>query len=196
MMKIATLLVALAGCAGMIKTSTSTSSGTGTGTETGTFSGNNDVTMPDLIGKSEEEAIAAVRAAGFRQDAESNQMLECVDPPEVDGKVNCQSPSAGETVKAYTLVRIHVYRPQKIAGAVVRHQLLALLGKSPDEAKRALASYGHDGEIKVEPDREFHDGCGDDRVCRLSVPESGMGIHDPITLYTNPRLTISAPPPE
>jgi hypothetical protein len=76
-----------------------------------------------------------------------------------------------------------------IAGAVVRDQLLALIGKSPDDAKAALASYGHDGHVWVDMQAEYDADCGAERVCGFDVPESGMGIHDAITLYINP------PPP-
>jgi beta-lactam-binding protein with PASTA domain len=157
--------------------------------------GSGDVVVPDLTGKTEEEAIAAVRAAGFRTEAEAKP-LSCDGAPEVEGQVNCQSPAPGETVKAYAMVQYNVYRKQRISGAVVRDQLAALLGKTPADARKLLESYGHDGRVKVEPDTKFNDGCADGRVCGFSVSESGMGIHDEITLYTNPKLTIGGPPPE
>ncbi len=83
----------------------------------------------------------------------------------------------------------------RISGAIVRSQLLALIGKEPAAARAALESYGHDGEVKVAPGPRFYDDCGKDRVCAFDVPESGMGIHDPITLYVNPGLQIAAPAP-
>jgi hypothetical protein len=74
-----------------------------------------------------------------------------------------------------------------IAGAIVRDQLVTLYGKTPDDAKAALAGWGHDGAVMVMTDDRHHDGCEVGRVCRFDRPESGMGVHDPITLYTNPR---------
>jgi hypothetical protein len=190
----AMLLSAILGCKGMIKTNTSSSvNGSPAGSSSSSSSG--DVVVPDLTGKTEEEAIAAVRAAGFRTEAEARP-LSCEDAPEVEGQVNCQSPAPGETVKAYAMVQYNVYEKQRISGAVVRDQLAALLGKTPADARKLLESYGHDGRVKVEPDSKFHDGCADGRVCDFSVSESGMGIHDEITLYTNPKLTIGGPPPE
>ena len=83
----------------------------------------------------------------------------------------------------------------RIDGAIVRAELRSLLGKSPDDARRALRGYGHDGKVTVAPGRQFVEGCERDRVCGFDVPESGMGVHDPITLFVNPGLTIAAPPP-
>ncbi|HUQ05180.1 MAG TPA: PASTA domain-containing protein [Kofleriaceae bacterium] len=187
----AMLLSALLGCKSLIKTSTSVNDSPAGSSS----SSSGDVVVPDLTGKTEEEALAAVKAAGFRTEAEAKP-LSCDGAPEVEGQVNCQSPAPGETVKAYAMVQYNVYRTQRISGAVVRDQLAALLGKTPTDARKLLESYGHDGRVKVEPDSKFHDGCADGRICDFSVSESGMGIHDEITLYTNPKLSISGPPPE
>jgi hypothetical protein len=149
--------------------------------------------MPRLVGMTRDQAAAAVRAAGFTQEVESSTPLECEGAPRVEGRVSCQSPPAGKLVKKYTLVQISVYAPQRIAGAIVRDQLAALVGKSPAEARAALEGYGHDGDVKVAPGPRFYEGCGKDRVCAFSVPESGMGIHDPITLFVNPGLAIATP---
>ncbi|MGN6107044.1 MAG: hypothetical protein ACTHU0_18200 [Kofleriaceae bacterium] len=83
----------------------------------------------------------------------------------------------------------------RIAGAIVRAQLQSLLGMTPEQAKAALASYGHIAEVTVKPASEFYERCGDNRVCAFSAAESGIDVHDPITLYINPGISISAPPP-
>jgi hypothetical protein len=90
----------------------------------------------------------------------------------------------------------NAFAPTRIDGAIVRSQLQSLIGQEPAEAKKKLRGYGHDGEVKVEPGRHFYEGCGENRVCGFNVPESGMGVHDPIILYVNPGLNIAAPPPE
>jgi beta-lactam-binding protein with PASTA domain len=175
---------ALAGCAELIPSSTSSSLTGGRGRTSAAAAG--DVVVPDLIGKTPEEAAVLVADAGFTQAIESTRPVECYDAPEVDGRINCQSPAPGETVRSYTVVQINVYRTQRIAGAVVRAQLLALIGMTPDQARSALASYGHDGIVSVELRSEYDDDCGDGRVCGFNVPESGMGVHDSIKLYVNP----------
>lgn len=156
--------------------------------------GGGDTIVPNLVGLTREEAFAAVRAAGFTQDVESTRPVACEGAAQVEGKIDCQDPPAGKLVKKYTLVQVNVYAPTRIAGAIVRAQLATLIGKKPDEARAALRKYGHDGEVKVAPNgKRFYEGCGDARVCAFDVPESGMGVHDPITLFVNPGLTIAAP---
>lgn len=86
-------------------------------------------------------------------------------------------------------------RAPRISGAIVRVQLQALLGMTPEQAKAALASYGHVAEVTVKPASELYARCGDNRVCAFSAAESGIDVHDPITLYINPGISISAPPP-
>lgn len=140
------------------------------------------VIVPDLVGKTRAEAEALVALAGFTAAVESTRPVECEGAPEVEGRINCQAPAAGATVRPYETVQINVYRPTRIAGAIVRSQLLALIGRSEVEARARLAGYGHDGAVAVGP---ADDGatCAPGTVCGFSVPESGMGVHDPITLY-------------
>lgn len=206
-MKAALAALVLAGCTGLIQTTTSGTTarpgspagGTGAaGAEAaaapdGAAAGD-DVIVPDLLGKTREEAAALVAAAGFSHGVESTRPVECVDAARVEGRVDCQDPPPGQRVKRYTLVQINVYRAPRVAGAVVRAQLEALVGLTPAAARARLASYGHDGEVKVAPGLQYDARCGRDVVCEVSS-SSGVGLHDPITLYVNPGLAISAPPP-
>jgi hypothetical protein len=188
--RITAALALLAACNGLVATAPSSTTPTMSMSSTARRPAPGaDVVVPDLIGKTREEAAALVDAAGFTQPVESSRPVECEGAPQIDGLVNCQQPHAGEIVKNYTGVQINVYRTQRIEGAVVRAQLAALIGMTPDDARAALAGYGHDGVVSVEVGT-YDEACGMDRVCRLSVPESGMGIHDAIKLYINP------PPPE
>lgn len=155
-----------------------------------------EVVVPDLIGKTRDEAMAIVRAAGFAQDLESSRPLECENAPKVEGRINCQDPEPGKRVKRYTLVQINVYKPTRLQGMVVRDQLLALIGLPPDEARAKLKSYGHDGTVTVTPDTKFHEKCAAGRVCAFDVAEAGIGVHDPITLFTNKVTTVGTPPPD
>lgn len=156
--------------------------------------GGDDCVVPDLIGRTREEAVALVMAAGFTQGPESSRPVECEDAEHVEGRINCQAPPAGKIVKKYTAVQINVYHKTRIAGAIVREQLLSLIGMTPADAREALKSFGHDGTVEVSPGSRFWDKCGKERVCAFDQPESGMGVHDPIILYVNPGLKIAAPP--
>jgi hypothetical protein len=57
---------------------------------------------------------------------------------------------------------------------------------TPDDARAALAGYGHDGYVSVDVASHYDAACGTDKVCGFDRPESGMGVHDAITLYINP----------
>jgi hypothetical protein len=82
---------------------------------------------------------------------------------------------------------------------IVRSQLEALHGLTPDQAKAQLKKYGHDGEVRLGVVTDmgggetFVEACGIDKVCETSG-SSGISIHDDITLYLNPVLTIAPPP--
>jgi len=78
-------------------------------------------------------------------------------------------------------------------------QLATLKGLTLDQAKQQLKKLGHDGEVTVAVvtnsggGQTFVKDCGDNRVCEWSG-ESGISVHDDITLYTNPKLSIAPPP--
>jgi|GEM_PF-5568352 len=87
-----------------------------------------------------------------------------------------------------------------IHGAIVRSQLETLRGMTPDEAKAQLKKFGHDGKVSLGEvtssggGHAFIESCGVNKVCDTSGG-SGIGVHDDITLYLNPTLTIAPPPP-
>ena len=88
----------------------------------------------------------------------------------------------------------------RIRGAIVRSQLESLWGLSPDEAKQRLEKLGHDGNVSVGVVTDYGGGqtyrkdCGENKVCYTSG-ESGIGLHDDLTLFINPTLKIAPPPP-
>jgi len=85
-------------------------------------------------------------------------------------------------------------------GIIVRSQLESLRGLTPDEARAKLKQYGHDGEVKLDTviapggGPGYDKNCGVNRVCDTSG-NSGVSVHDAITLLLNPTLTIAPPPP-
>ena len=90
--------------------------------------------------------------------------------------------------------------PGKIRGAILRNQLEALRGLSPDDARQQLKQLGHDGNVTVGIVTDYGGGqtylkdCGENKVCYTSG-ESGIGLHDDLTLFINPTLKIAPPPP-
>jgi hypothetical protein len=156
-------------------------------------------TVPNLIGKTPEQARALVKAAGFANEPEDTHPLECVDAAREPGLINCQDPDAGQVVERYRMITIRVYREQVIAGAIVRRQLETLHGLTPDEAKQQLKKLGHDGKVNIGDvttsggSHAYIKECGQNKVCYTSGG-SGIGIHDDLMLYINPTLKIAPPP--
>src|SRR5262249_10308908 len=105
--------------------------------------------VPNLIGKTPEEARALVKAAGFTAEPEATRPLECERAPPEPGLINCQDPDAGQLVERYRMIAIAVYREQVIQGAIVRRQLETLHGLTPDQAKQQLRKLGHDGQVSL-----------------------------------------------
>jgi hypothetical protein len=204
------IALALAACPLKTSTTTTTTATAGRSLNAGAASSSGDAapaasgtrraTVPDLLGKTPDEARELVKAAGFSHAPEAAGPLECVDAREDPGLINCQDPDPGKSVAEYTLIKIHVYRPQVLAGIIVRRQLASLHGLTPDQAKQALKKMGHDGPVEVRDVTDYGGGrtydkeCGENKVCYTSS-ESGIGIHDLLTLFINPTLKIAPPPP-
>jgi hypothetical protein len=156
-------------------------------------------TVPNLIGKTPEQARALVKAAGFAAEPEATHPLECEGAPREPGLINCQDPEAGQVIERYRMITIHVYREQVITGAIVRRQLEALHGLTPDQARQQLKKLGHDGKVDIGDvttsggSHAYLKECGQNKVCYTSG-ESGIGIHDDLVLYINPTLKIAPPP--
>lgn len=200
---LAALALSLAGCplgasrsttiaaGGSIATSGDHGAPSGTGTPR--------LPVPDLIGKTPEEAHALALAAGFAHAPEATRPLECEGAPRDPGRINCQDPEPGAVAARYTLITINVFRPQVIAGAIVRSQLETLHGLTPDQARQQLKKLGHDGQVTIADVTDSGGGhtylkdCGQNKVCYTSS-ESGIGVHDDLILFVNPTLKIAPPP--
>jgi len=88
-------------------------------------------TVPNLVGKTPEQAQALVKAAGFAHEPEASRPLECEGAPRDPGLINCQDPDAGAVIDRYRMITISVYREQVITGAIVRRQLETSTGSRP-----------------------------------------------------------------
>jgi hypothetical protein len=78
-------------------------------------------------------------------------------------------------------------------GQLVRDQLEALRGLTPDQARARLRQLGHDGRVSMGVVERYDATCGQDKVCDTSG-DGGIGIHDDLVLHTNPKAEIAAPP--
>jgi hypothetical protein len=153
----------------------------------GGMSSNERAPMINLMGKTPDEAKAALRAAGFTGEVEVNRIaLECVDAKEVPGQINCQNPDVGKLHYRHAAVNVHVYEAQTHTGRITRDQLMKAVGMTVDDAKKYLRSVGHVGQVDVREDTvHFHKGCAKDRVC--DVGPAGVGVEGLVTLVLNKR---------
>lgn len=143
--------------------------------------------MINLMGKTPEEATAALRAAGFRGELEINRSaLECVDAEKKPGYINCQNPDVGQLAYRNHHVNVTVYQAPTHTGRITRDQLERMKGMTVEEAKKYLRSVGHTGEVVVKEDQvHFHQGCAKDRVCDYGP--NGASTGDRITLVLNKK---------
>jgi beta-lactam-binding protein with PASTA domain len=153
--------------------------------------------VPNLVGKSPDEARAMVRAAGFEYDLEvDSASLDCGEhPPKVANRhILCQKPVAGTVGDRNTIVYSVTYaEPRKRDEWISKEQLASLRGLKVGDAKAKLAEWSFDGKLKVMHTAEFDADCGVDKVCG-TWPNSGVHWHEKLTLYINEKAEISAPP--
>lgn len=152
------------------------------------------IAVPNLIGKTADEAQKIVDKAGFLTELEIDTEPLVCDGPKDNGKIQCQDPAPGKLVDHYAYIHVAVYHAQQRGGRLLREDLAKLIGLTVDQAKAELKKLGHDGAVNVETEPQYVKKCGADKVCEVE-PAGGTGIHDDITLYVNPKLTIAAPPP-
>jgi hypothetical protein len=154
-------------------------------------------TVPDLSGKTKEDAIAAVRAAGFTYPAQEYP-LACDGAPPAVGRVACQDPDPGARVQRYTLVRLGVTHEDRLRDVFLRKDFDALRGLTVERARARAQQAGHTGSIKVAPTDRYVEGCNQGTVCTATDQlggQSGMSKRDTLVLRINEALSI-APPPE
>jgi beta-lactam-binding protein with PASTA domain len=157
--------------------------------------GDGTLVVPDLTGKTLDEAVAIVKRAGFKADIEQSRPVEC-DNPKVPGQIRCQDPEPGKRVAAYAMIQVNVYQADEHHGRLVREQLDALRGMTVAQAKAALAKLGFTGTVQLDTPVSFIAGCKAERICEVR-PEGGVSTSDEITFTLNKSsLGVSLPPPD
>ncbi len=152
------------------------------------------LTVPNLIGKTPDEASKLVKAAGFSGDPESSRPIDCKDPPKVaDGHINCQDPPPGTKVSRYSIVQIAVYETP-VRHEITKDEVHSLYGKPVAEVKKALADWGYHGQISQQSAGTGNAHCTAGQVCEI-MPSSGFTLSAPISLSVAEELKIGGPPP-
>ena len=117
----------------------------------GASSSDRQLTMPDLHGKTPDEALAALKAAGFdpRTLEENTTRYTCdydVQPTYRLFTICGHQPAAGQTVSSRAMVRFTLERSQGDRGEIGTEFEYVLMpdvfGKPLDEATKILASVG------------------------------------------------------
>lgn len=155
------------------------------------------ITMPNLIGKTQEEAASAVKAAGFKMEMDATH-LSCVESPAPVGTVECQDPRPGDVVKAnYTAVEIHIKRDSRMSGIIHQEDFRAMRGMTVDNAKAFAKKLGHTGQIRVKEMDDLVKGCAEKTVCSATDEyegQSGMRMEDTLLLRTNKTVSTTPTP--
>lgn len=181
---------ALIGCPLQTKSSstmaggTPSSSSSGDDRASGAATGGN-VTVPDVVGKTQSEAEAAVATAGLRGGIRVDN-----DPGSwnAGSKVCTQTPGGGQHSAPSLFVSVrfcHVDAP--VAGRP------ELAGLSVADATKLAKSKGFEGTIEVIEQHEFNKNCKADTVCGYTPNHWDAGSSRTLTLYINRKLTIGAP---
>jgi hypothetical protein len=204
MTRFTTLFVVLALAACPLKSGTTTvggPSGGGSSLDGADADPNTMVTMPDLTGKTKEEAEAAIKNAGFKHEVDSSGRISCEDnPAAANGTVDCQDPEPGKSVKlGYTAVQVHIKSDGRMAGIVHRDEFEKMRGMTVDQAKAFAKKIGHTGEFRIDVANEFMKGCTEKTVCTATDEygsQSGMSLDKKLVLTTNKPAMNIAPPPD
>jgi hypothetical protein len=153
--------------------------------------------VPDLIGKTLDEARATVQAAGFTSELESRELASCPDAAPgaaVEGRILCQDADPGQPRNRHAPIQVVVYKPQRFPGQILQRQVAELVGLTVDQARQKLRGFGHDGAVKVVRLDQHRSGCAPERVCNVG-PTFSFGVHDEVQLWLDPKLDIAAPEP-
>jgi hypothetical protein len=108
--------------------------------------------MPNVLGKTEDEAVALFEAAGLShvRGGPSNDDCDGAEGARVEGKIYCQKPKPGASVDRYTSVEFDVYEaPKPEPGWLSSEQLASLRGLTVAQAQQELKRMGHDGVVEV-----------------------------------------------
>lgn len=108
--------------------------------------------VPDLFGKTQDEANELLKNAGFMFDATSSA-VGCKGPVPTgkpdENRIKCQEPQAGALVDKHTMIQVELYEipqhPERISTSV----LGSLINLPIDEAKQKLHDLGYRGVIKL-----------------------------------------------
>ncbi len=189
------IVLALASCA-----STMTRGGGGGGYTDVTVGGgptvpsDTQIVMPNLVGKTFDEAVKLCKAAGFVLPPETGRAPDCDESaPKVDGKIRCQDPDAGAKVGSHALIELSIYKTPPRTN-ISAEEADSLIGKMPDVGKKMLAGWGFRGKIRTQSAGTGNRRCSAGQICEI-MPSAPFGLDEEISFAIADALKITAPPP-
>jgi serine/threonine-protein kinase len=161
----------------------------GTTVEIQVSTGPQQVQVPDVTGKSEDDARAALEQAGLRVASQSKE-----DSKKDPGTVLAQKPAGGLVPRGSTVTIAVAIEPKQITVPDV-------VGRSQNNATKTLSGRGFEvGVEEIAVDTQDQDGVvqdqappGDEKVDRGSTVTITVGRFDP-TQATPPGATTTTPP--
>lgn len=139
------------------------------------------LTMPDLTGKTQEEALELVKKARFNAPQVSEEFHDTVP----EGQVSAQDPAPNASVPHNTIVKVMVSKGRQPV------TMLDLVGKPGSEAQSELTKVGLQPQVK----EEFSDGVPKGKVISQSVaPNTTLHRLDQVTLVVSKGPEMAAVP--
>ena len=131
--------------------------------------------MPDVTGKTREEAEAYLRSQGITGTITVDDNYVCHDPKVTELRVCTTHPMAGKDTRATLPLTIHL-RPKGTA----TYDMPDLRGKSAEEAKQILMKLGQiEQRLRIETMQVVLDGCQPNKVCKQDpAPGTRTEEHD------------------
>jgi len=148
--------------------------------------------VPNLVGKTKEEAQDAANGAGFPQDLYVEEPgADCKGDVKEIGKVKCQSPAPGTMLGKFEHITVYINQPPP-PKTWSYDDTQKLIGLPLEEVKKRLADQGFKGKIELQEGDYPH--CKMGTVCEISP--SSFGEDSSITLLWRPKkkADIAAPP--
>jgi beta-lactam-binding protein with PASTA domain len=181
-------LCSLLGCPLQASSSSTMPSGGGgsPGNGGGDSGSSGNVTVPDLVGKTQSEAEAAVASAGLRGGIRVDN-----DPGTwtASTKVCTQTPGSGQQSASSLFVSVRFCLEEK---PYVDDEGV-LSGMTLDAAKKKIKDAGFTGEVTVTDLYEYDKDCKDGTVCRFDPRRWYLPGERHVTLYINKKTTIVVP---
>ena len=145
------------------------------------------LTVPDLFGKTQDEANAIVKNAGFAYEP-GRGGIGCKGPTPTgkpnEWRVYCQDPAPGTLVDKHAMIQIELWMIADRSAWIEKEFLRSLIGLPIDQAKQKLHDVGHLGFIEVN-DYTGKRTCKRGTVCGVE-PFEAILKHGDLILYVAP----------